>query len=223
MHERPCTEAQPWQGSRHRVDRLELRDDEIEALCTKGFFVRDAFLGQEQARAIHSEARERAQAGTLKPAGIRRGADRTEDTSVRGDFIGWVTPEAGLALGSLWEAFSELGEALSAGAYLGLGRFDLQLAHYPGGGARYVRHRDAFPGQSNRRVTAIYYANPDWQPEHGGMLRLYLEDGTLDVAPTLDRLVVFLSERLEHEVLPAHAPRLALTAWYYGRDGAGLR
>ncbi len=202
---------------------MELRDDEIEALGTKGFFVRDAFLGQERARAIHAEAKAHAQAGGLKPAGIRRGADRTEDTSVRGDFIGWVLPEAGTALGSLWEAFSELGEALSAGAYLGLGRFDLQLAHYPSGGARYVRHLDAFPGQSNRRLTAIYYANPDWQPDHGGMLRLYLEDGTLDVAPTLDRLVVFLSERLEHEVLPAHAPRLALTAWYYGRDGAGLR
>jgi SM-20-related protein len=199
---------------------MELRDEEIAALGTKGFFVRDSFLGPEQARAVHAEATHRVEAGTLRPAGIRRGADRTEDTAVRGDFISWVEPAQGTALGSLWEAFARLGEALSSGAWLGLGRFDLQLAHYPGGGARYVRHRDAFPGQSNRRVTAIYYANPDWQPEHGGMLRLYLDEGTLDVAPTLDRLVVFLSERLEHEVLPAHAPRLALTAWYYGRDAA---
>lgn len=199
---------------------MELRDEEIAALGTKGFFVRDSFLGPEQARAVHAEARHRAEAGTLRPAGIRRGADRTEDTAVRGDSISWVEPARGTALGSLWEAFSGLGEALSSGAWLGLGRFDLQLAHYPGDGARYVRHRDAFPGQSNRRVTAIYYANPDWRPEHGGLLRLYLDDGTLDVAPTLDRLVVFLSERLEHEVLPAHAPRFALTAWYYGRDAA---
>ena len=99
--------------------------------------------------------------------------------------------------------------------------FDLQLAHYPGGGERYVRHRDAFQGQSNRRVTAIYYANLDWRPEHGGLLRLHLEEGTQDVEPTLDRLVVFLSERVEHEVLPSHAPRLALTAWFYGRDSTG--
>jgi len=40
----------------------------------------------------------------------------------------------------------------------------------------------------------------------------------LDVAPVLDRLVVFLSERLDHEVLPTFAPRLAVTAWFYGRD-----
>jgi len=38
------------------------------------------------------------------------------------------------------------------------------------------------------------------------------------VEPTLDRLVVFLSERIEHEVLPSQAPRLALTAWFYGRS-----
>jgi len=199
---------------------MELTDEEIAALGTKGFFVRDAFLGEPRATAVHAEARSKAEAGILKPAGIRRGADRTEDSAVRGDFISWVVPEQGTALSTLRDAFTELGEALSAGAYLGLGRFDLQLASYPGGGARYVRHRDAFPGQSNRRVTAIYYANPDWQPEHGGLLRLHLEDGPLDVAPRLDRLVVFLSERLEHEVLPAHAPRLALTAWYYGRDTA---
>jgi len=195
---------------------MELLNEEIEALGTQGFFTRDAFLGEEQARAVHAEALARVAAGTLRPAGIRRGADRSEDTSVRGDFITWVTPQPGSALGALWAAFEQLGQALSAGAYLGLGRFDVQLAHYPGEGARYVRHRDAFPGQSNRRVTAILYANPDWRPEHGGLLRLYLKEGPLEVAPTLDRLVVFLSERLEHEVLPTHAPRLALTAWYYG-------
>jgi SM-20-related protein len=199
---------------------MELTDEEIAALGTRGFFVRDAFLGPERAASIYEAARACVEAGTLRPAGIRRGADRTEDTHVRGDFITWVQPEPGTALGALWKAFEELGQALSAGAYLGLGHFDLQLAHYPGGGARYVRHRDAFPGQSNRRVTAIYYANPPWRPEHGGLLRLYPEGAPLDIAPTLDRLVVFLSEQLEHEVLPAHAPRLALTAWFYGRDVA---
>jgi SM-20-related protein len=195
---------------------MELQDEEIEALGTQGFFTRAAFLGEERALAVHAEALVRVAAGSLRPAGIRQGADRAEGTSVRGDFISWVSPEPGSGMGLLWTAFEELGQVLSVGAYLGLGRFELQLAHYPGEGARYVRHRDAFPGQTNRRVTAILYANPDWRPEHGGLLRLYLEAGTVEVAPTLDRLVVFLSEQLEHEVLPTYAPRLALTAWYYG-------
>ncbi|MGH7266931.1 MAG: 2OG-Fe(II) oxygenase, partial [Candidatus Rokuibacteriota bacterium] len=103
-------------------------------------------------------------------------------------------------------------------ARLAVGRAELQVARYPGGGTRYTRHRDAFRDAAGprRRVTAIVYLNPGWTPADGGCLRLHLADGPRDVAPRLDRLVVFLSERVEHEVLPAHAPRWAVTAWYYG-------
>src|SRR6185295_11601544 len=97
-------------------------------------------------------------------------------------------------------------------------RFDLQVARYPGAGARYVRHRDAFGGPESRRVSAILYLNPTWTPADGGLLRLHTGAGAVDLEPRLDRLVVFLSERLEHEVLPAHAERFAATAWYYGRS-----
>jgi SM-20-related protein len=201
---------------------LSLRDEEIRALGERGWFTRADFLGDAEARALHAEARARVDAGRLRPAGIRRGADHTLERTTRGDLISWVEPTDGEpALGRLHAAYTALGDALSAEAYLGLGRFDMQLACYPGEGERYARHADAFVGQSNRRVTAIYYVNPDWTPAHGGVLRLYpeagAEAGAVDVEPRLDRLVVFLSERIEHEVLPAHAPRLALTAWYYGR------
>ncbi|NTX57735.1 2OG-Fe(II) oxygenase [Myxococcus sp. CA039A] len=198
---------------------MELTDVEVEALGTRGYFTRPDFLGDVAALAARAEALARAESGVLHAAGIRRGAERTLDSRVRGDLIGWVEPEAGTGLGVLWEHFASLGQALSSAAYLGLGRFDLQLACYPGGGARYARHFDSFPGQSNRRATAIWYANAGWVPEHGGVLRLHPEGSApVDVAPMLDTLVVFLSERIEHEVLPAHASRLALTAWYYGRD-----
>ena len=73
----------------------------------------------------------------------------------------------------------------------------------------------------NRRVTAIYYANPGWRPEDGGALRLHIGEGCIDVASVLYRLLVFLSERLEHEVLPARVPRRAVTAWFRARDPLG--
>jgi SM-20-related protein len=198
---------------------LSLGDEEIQSLGERGWFTRASFLGEAEARRVHAEAKARVEAGQLRPAGIRRGADHTLDRATRGDFITWVTQdEQGSGISRLRDAYAALAETLSAEAYLGLGRFDLQLAWYPGDGALYARHVDAFPGQSNRRVTAIYYLNPDWVPAHGGLLRLYPEGGPVDVEPTLDRLVVFLSERIEHEVLPSHAPRLALTAWFYGRS-----
>ncbi len=209
----------PWGRVRFAMSLPALRDEDIQSLGERGWFTRESFLGEARARALQAEARARVDAGQLRPAGIRRGADHTLERAIRGDFITWVEPrEEDTALRRLWDTFSALGEALSAEAFLGLGRFDVQLAWYPGNGEHYARHRDAFPGQSNRRVTAIYYLNPEWVPAHGGLLRLHLPEGPVDVAPALDRLVVFLSERIEHEVLPAHGPRLALTAWFYGRD-----
>ncbi|WP_434383519.1 2OG-Fe(II) oxygenase [Melittangium boletus] len=194
------------------------RNEDIQSLGERGWFTRERLLGEPEALALRAEALARVDAGRLRPAGIRRGADHTLDTATRGDLITWVEPGADEpAFARMHAAFTQLGEALSAEAYLGLGRFDLQLACYPGRGERYARHADAFPGQSNRRVTAIYYLNPGWAPAQGGVLRLYTGEGVVDVAPRLDSLVVFLSERVEHEVLAAHAPRLALTAWYYGR------
>ena len=50
---------------------------------------------------------------------------------------------------------------------------------------------------------------------------MHLDAGPIDVAPVLDRLLVFLSEQVEHEVLPTHLPRRAITAWFRARDLLG--
>jgi SM-20-related protein len=148
------------------------------------------------------------------------------DRAVRGDAIAWLEPdEAAPELAALCATFSGVRDALNRQAFLGLDRIEVQVARYPGDGAAYSRHRDAFPtppgGRPNRRVTAIYYVNPGWRPEDGGALRLHADAGSVDVAPLLDRLLLFLSERVEHEVLPARAPRRAVTAWIRARDPLG--
>lgn len=192
---------------------------EVRALDTPGLIVRDGWLGPAVAEGVRREVEALVRAGALRPAGVSRGAHHRVDAETRGDAIAWLAPEtAGPALARLFAGFDALREALNREAYLGLARAEVQLARYPGGGAGYRRHRDAFPGRSNRRVTALYYLNPAWRPEDGGLLRCHLDDRPLDVAPVADRLVCFLSERVEHEVLPAFAPRLAVTAWFYGRS-----
>jgi SM-20-related protein len=179
---------------------------ELERLGSRGYFIRDGFVG---AQAALGTAR-LAETTQLTPAGVRR--SRELDSAVRGDVTAWLDDSP------LHAAFEALREHLNRTAYLGLARFDVQLARYENGAA-YARHRDAFGGSSgisNRRVTAIVYLNEAWRPEHGGQLRLHVEPAVVDVEPLLDRLVVFLSEQVEHEVLPVHAPRLAATAWFYG-------
>lgn len=193
-----------------------LAPSDLAALGARGCFVREGFLGEGLARAVRRELAA-ALGSRLRPAAMGRGAAH-RDPAERGDEIAWLEEDLpGPALAALRRRFDALGQGLRRDARLGLSRCEIQVAHYPGGGARYARHRDAFRDAlgPRRRVTAIVYLNPDWSPADGGVLRLYPEDGPRDVEPRLDRLVVFLSERLEHEVLPAHAPRWAVTAWFY--------
>ena len=183
---------------------------EVDQLGSQGFFTRASFLGAELASRVRTDA----QAIPMRRAGIRRGHEL--DETVRSDELAWLTKdETTGALSMAVTHFERLMHELNDAAWLGLRTFDLQLAHYAPG-AHYARHRDAFPGQDNRRITAIVYLNPAWVPEHGGQLRLHVEP-PVELEPTLDRLVVFRSELVEHEVLKARADRWALTAWYSAR------
>ncbi len=211
-----------------------LTDAEVHALDARGWFLRDDLLGRAAAMGVRDAIEAFAEAGRLRPAGLGRGAARRVDEAVRSDAIAWVTPDdAPAELEGLWASFLALRDALNREAYLGLDLIEVQAARYPGGAPGYRRHRDAFAalpgGRPGRRVTAIYYANPAWRPEDGGALRLHpdpsadaaAETGPVDVAPILDRLLVFLSERVEHEVLPTRPPRRAITAWFRPRDPFG--
>merc|ERR1711963_786175 len=100
-------------------------------------------------------------------------------------------------------------------------------------GARYARHLDANPEKlaGERRLTSVYYLNPDWNISKGGFLRIHLPDEVgktlpavkqesdggrfFDIEPVSDRLVLFASGWLEHEVLPTSEERLAITTWFY--------
>ncbi|KAF4673173.1 Egl nine 1 [Perkinsus chesapeaki] len=90
--------------------------------------------------------------------------------------------------------------------------------------SRYIRHIDN-PIDDGRILTVMVYLNPpEWSPSvHGGALRVFeaaaAADGSessTDISPAGGRLVVFLSDRVPHEVLPvtASVDRMAITTWY---------
>ena len=122
--------------------------------------------------------------------------------------------------------------------------FDLtsvQIASFPGDAtSHYPRHCDRKGNQcrgesalgnggsineKERLLTFVYYLTPDdWdQKQDGGCLRLFSDDNDggkghyVDVAPYRNRMIVFRSDGVEHEVRPSlRRPRLALTVWLYG-------
>lgn len=151
--------------------------------------------------------------GHLRLAGT--GRKRHADPTIRGDAIGWLSDQAASATRTaLLDHFEAWRGELNREAWLGLRRFEVQLSCYPAGGARYDRHRDALPGGKNRILTAILYLNRDWVPAQGGTLRAWTPDGVVEVSPEGGRLVLFLSERVPHEVLPVWGARYAATGWY---------
>jgi len=121
------------------------------------------------------------------------------------------------------------------------GTTEIQLAYYEGNGRGYDRHRDAFPDSGKdendkepensnevdlgavsihqRRITAIIYFNNEWKESSGGKLKIFLTEAqggdTLEIEPLPGRMVIFLSGAVDHEVLPAFAPRVAITSWFH--------
>jgi SM-20-related protein len=186
-----------------------MTESEIAMLATDGWFSREDSAAAAQ---IAQSAKTRVTSKGLSPSGFSRA--QTKNAAVRGDVSQWLNAhDADFA--PMWTFFEALRLELNQAVWLGLMRFDVQLAHYAGGGASYARHLDAFAGAESRRVTAILYLNPAWKWSDGGQLRLHTPS-PVDIAPMLGRLVVFRSAQLEHEVLGSFAPRLAVTAWYYG-------
>uniref|UniRef100_A0A915JRX7 Prolyl 4-hydroxylase alpha subunit Fe(2+) 2OG dioxygenase domain-containing protein n=1 Tax=Romanomermis culicivorax TaxID=13658 RepID=A0A915JRX7_ROMCU len=94
-------------------------------------------------------------------------------------------------------------------------RSKARLTSYPSDSVRYVKHVDnPNPEGRRRRVTAIYYLNPEWKPrlgtKDGGSLRLFSSNapaGThFDIEPLADNLVIFwFDSRNLQEVLPTFA------------------
>lgn len=198
---------------------FRLADADVEALGEGRALVFDDALDASTSAAVWRAAVAAVARGEVASAGVGRAAGYRVDTAIRSDLMCWLGDEdiAGpfAPAAALFDAV--MAEA-NAQAWLGLRRWTAQLALYPGAGTRYQRHRDAFVRHPGRLLTAILYLNPAWTPADGGALAVFEPsgEGLVErlVEPLLGRLVVFLSDRVEHEVRPVHAPRLALTAWY---------
>ena len=104
----------------------------------------------------------------------------------------------------------------------GLEDFQGHFALYPSGAA-YARHVDRLAGTDVRAISVALYLNDDWAACDGGVLRMYTGGGASeDVLPRGGRLVAFLSDRFEHEVLPSSRERLSFTGWYRRRPLEGF-
>ncbi|GAB4403015.1 MAG: 2OG-Fe(II) oxygenase [Microscillaceae bacterium] len=171
---------------------LEKLDTLCEALAVQGYGVLPDFLEENQAFSLFTELEQLHQEGKLHPSGVGRTAQFI--TEIRGDQIYWWEPtQPSLPQKDFWAILDALKTQVNRTLYLGIQYIECHYAWYPPG-RFYEKHLDAFSGRTGRKLSFVYYLNPDWQASDGGQLRLYLPDKTEDILPIWNQLVCFLSE-----------------------------
>jgi SM-20-related protein len=198
------------------------KDNLLDEFDQHGYVVIDSFLPSTTIQALSSQARALQQAGNMRPAGVGKASSNQIIGKVRSDSIYWLDANGQTVEQETYlQRMNVLRTDLNRHFFLGLFEFETHFAIYPPGGV-YHKHLDQFKGQQERQVSAILYLNQDWQAEDGGELRLYLGGTTdqsfLDIPPIGGRMILFLSGKFFHEVLPATRERISLTGWFRTRS-----
>lgn len=199
-----------------------LSDTIAAALAGPGYVIVDAALPAALTDALFVHFKSLAD-DELRRAGIGQLRDHQVNGFVRGDSIAWLDGDH-IATRDYLDWMEQLRLALNRRLLLGLFDFECHYARYVQG-TFYRKHYDAFQGGSNRVVSSVFYLNPAWAPADGGELLIYDADDQLleRVVPQYGRMVLFLSERFPHEVLPVHKPRYSIAGWFRINNSIGNR
>lgn len=199
-----------------------LWDQIADALVAPGYLVLDAVMPDDVLKGLLVRLGQLESEG-MKPAGIGRGQDFHQDEQVRGDHIQWLSDDNPQEAAFLFW-MDELRQALNQRLFLGLVDYESHFAVYPVG-SFYQKHLDAFReqptgGGPKRKVSSVFYLNPDWKLVNAGELVLYNEtsDQILEtIAPECGRLVLFMSDKFPHEVKAALQNRRSIAGWFRSR------
>lgn len=199
------------------LTELELLDSVADSLANNSYAVIDNFLSEQEALDCLAILKSNQEKGNFKEAGIGTLGMHQIDKSIRGDEIKWLdnnnlSPASQIYMNQVQAMMRYFNRTL----FLSLKDFEGHFAHYPSG-TFYKRHLDTLKLSDHRKLSFVFYLNPNWNKGDGGELLLYLNEGNqekiLTVEPILGRLVVFRSEILEHEVALAHKSRYSITGW----------
>jgi SM-20-related protein len=222
-------------------DGFDLPQDWLASFADDGFAVLPGALPPSLRRGLLAEAAALQEEDALEQAQIGRGQDQTLLRSVRRTKIAWLDGTTPVQREFL-RACEALRLSVNRALFLGLFEFEAHFAHYPPGGF-YARHLDAFrlergagPGAAlgrkasrSRVLSLVAYLGEEWQEEDGGELALWRDLPMRDARPDLDALraedalrvpprggdvVLMLSERIPHEVLPTTKDRYAIAGWF---------
>ncbi len=182
-----------------------------DALVDNGYIVIENAISTRLSQQLLEDSKDETD---FKTAGISSKTEVHVDKSRRRERIHWLDRDNGVRSEFL-DMADELKEYLNRTLFLCLTYYESQYAIYNIGDF-YETHYDAFQNSQNRVVTTVYYLNEEWSDGDGGELIIYDGENNFlkKVIPKAGTLVVFLSERFPHEVLPAKKKRYSIAGWY---------
>jgi SM-20-related protein len=194
-------------------DRELIFDQIADALVAKAYAVLPAALPLSLSEALLRRVA-RFDDQVFQAAGVGRAGEFQVNAFVRQDEIRWLSgADSDEAAYLEWMESLRLG--LNRRLFMGLFDYEAHFARYAPG-AFYKKHLDAFKGNTNRVLSTVFYLNPAWGLADGGHLLMY-EEGQEPIArisPLMGSLVVFLSDRLPHEVSTASRLRYSIAGWF---------
>ena len=179
-------------------------------LHSVGFAVIESFL-----ETTHFETLvDRVRRAPLASARIGQAQAPTLAPSVRSDQIQWLDSlSKNRAERRYLSALQTMMLGLNCRLWLNASEIEAHYARF-GPGQGYARHRDAHALDNRRVVSTIFYLNSIWPADQGGELKLHPAgaDPVL-ILPKPNRIVVLMSETLEHEVLAPLRERFSIAGW----------
>lgn len=172
-----------------------------------GLFEAEVLLGmkQEILRLLDEEAFHRA--------GIGNQFVIQQERAIRSDKIHWISNQSSHRFEANFVGqVSGFSQYLNRTCFTGIRDWEFHYACFEQGNF-YKRHFDRFKNDESRKFSVVTYLNDDWTEDDGGQLVLYLPKGDLTILPKWGTTVVFKSDLIEHEVLPAKRNRYSVTGW----------
>jgi SM-20-related protein len=188
---------------------IQTLDSIADALVEKGYIVLDINDLLMTEISTHVRSLE-----NFSQASIGRDRSKQEVSDIRSDEILWLDDNSVIDHQYLKE-MQLLQNGMNQRLYMGLHYHEAHYAHYRCG-SLYKKHLDAFKGRSSRKLTTVLYLNKGWKKDDGGELVIYddKDQEIVKLLPALGRMVIFLSDRFPHEVLPAIKDRYSIAGWF---------
>ena len=183
--------------------------DWMDTLAEKDYVVIDDFIGAELYNEVSRFFEDKLIANDLEKAGIGAMGLHTINKQIRGDYVYWLEETE---LAEYFSMIQEMRDQIRRICFVSLSDFECHLAYYPKG-TFYKKHVDQFKERNNRIISFVLYLNEDWKTGDGGELIIHQNGEQKVVEPIKNRLILFKSADVLHEVAITYEKRMSITGW----------